>query len=64
MVMIGGDVGGGDDDWWRDEIGLGSPGDVAGDVRMSLVMLHRKHMSVSVPASHAPFQCMSQSMGG
>ena len=58
MVMICGDVGGGDDDWWTDEISLGSPGDVGGDVRMSLVMMHRKRMSASVPTCHDPFKCM------
>ena len=62
--MICFDVGGGgDDDWWPNEIGLGCPRDVGCDVRMSLVMMHQRRMLASFRAWHDLFPCMSQSMG-
>ena len=62
-VDVGGGGGGGED-WGTDEIGLGSPRDVGGDVRMSPVMMHRRRMSVSVPPWHDMFPSMLQGMGG
>ena len=62
IIYVG--AGGGADDWLTDEIGIVSPRDVGGNVSMSLVMMLRRWMSVSVPPCHDMFQCMSQGMGG